>query len=192
MYFSRFYSNINSISRLYTTTTTTHKGALSIEPKLELLRDLFSTDRLQLIPYTSGLHLQLHELVEDKVSLKFDYNPGLVGNPFRKTLHGGCIGAVLDQCAGMVAVIAFALRDSHELTTDRFMHMFSYVGTVDLRIDYLAPGRGEYFIASAEAVAVRNKIITTQMTLLNNQNQKIALGTGSFFVDPKPKSQENK
>src|SRR3989338_7073954 len=156
------------------------------EEGLELLRELFSEERLRLIPFTSGMGLRLEALEEDQASMRFDFADGVVGNPFGKTLQGGCIGAVLDQCAGMVAVTAFAMRDPHELTMERFAHMFAFVGTVDLRVDYLAPGRGSSFVASAVAIAVRNKIITTQMRLTNESDKLIAIGTGSFLVDPKP------
>jgi acyl-coenzyme A thioesterase PaaI-like protein len=156
-----------------------------IEEKLKTLREMFAGPRLQLIPFTAPLNLQLTDLHWDFLAMRFDFSPQLVGNPFRQTLHGGCVGAVLDQCAGMAAVTAYALRDPVALTVERYVNIFSHVGTIDLRVDYIAPGRGRFFVASADAVAVRNKIITTQTKLVNDEERLIALGTASFFIDPK-------
>jgi len=49
-------------------------------------------------------------------------------------------------------------------------------GTIDLRIDYLRPGKGEHFIASGKILRVGKKVGVVQTELRNEQDELIAVG----------------
>ena len=40
-----------------------------------------------------------------------------------------------------------------------------------MRVDYLAPGRGKYFIARAETLRLGRKGCTMRMTMVNDEDQ---------------------
>jgi uncharacterized protein (TIGR00369 family) len=56
------------------------------------------------------------------------------------------------------------------------------LGTIDRRIDYVRPGRGESFRASARILRTGNKVAVIRMELHNEDDVLIALGTGTYLV----------
>ena len=54
------------------------------------------------------------------------------------------------------------------------------LATVDMRVDYLAPGRGQYFIARAETLRLGRKGCTMRMTLVNDADKAIATAIASY------------
>jgi uncharacterized protein (TIGR00369 family) len=59
---------------------------------------------------------------------------------------------------------------------------FAKIGTIDLRVDYLRPGLGKYFIATGNTLRTGNKLSVTRMELHNDEGILIAVGTGSYVV----------
>jgi uncharacterized protein (TIGR00369 family) len=56
------------------------------------------------------------------------------------------------------------------------------IGTIDLRIDYLRPGKGNYFVATGAIMRAGRRVSVTRMELYNDQNVLIAVGTGTYIV----------
>ena len=54
------------------------------------------------------------------------------------------------------------------------------MATVDLRVDYLAPGRGHEFMVTAEVMRMGRKGCTTRMMLVNDEGKLIAHGIASY------------
>ena len=54
------------------------------------------------------------------------------------------------------------------------------LATTDMRVDYLSPGRGEYFIATAEVMRLGRKGCTMRMDLHNNEGKAIAIATAVY------------
>ena len=54
------------------------------------------------------------------------------------------------------------------------------LATVDMRIDYIAPGRGKQFIGSAEVLRMGRKGCTTRMNMHNDEGKLIATGIASY------------
>jgi acyl-coenzyme A thioesterase PaaI-like protein len=56
------------------------------------------------------------------------------------------------------------------------------LATVDMRIDYIAPGRGRQFIGSAEVLRMGRKGCTTRMNMHNDEGKLIATGNNPHPV----------
>jgi uncharacterized protein (TIGR00369 family) len=56
------------------------------------------------------------------------------------------------------------------------------MGTIDLRVDYLRPGRGEHFIASASVLRSGNKVAVARVELHNHGGLHIASATATYLV----------
>lgn len=56
---------------------------------------------------------------------------------------------------------------------------FKHSGMI-MRVDYLAPGRGKYFIARAEVLRLGRKGCTMRMTMVNDEDKQIAAGIASY------------
>ena len=100
---------------------------------------------------TSVLGLKVESIDPEAPKLRFDMRPELVGNPRRQILHGGVISAVLDVAGGFAIMLAVSGAGSRIRTSSHFPD----IGTIDLRVDYLRPGRGKYFVATGEHGAHR-------------------------------------
>jgi uncharacterized protein (TIGR00369 family) len=56
------------------------------------------------------------------------------------------------------------------------------IGTIDLRVDYLRPGRGNYFIATGRVVRLGNRVAVAHMELVNDSGDQIATGGAAYMV----------
>ena len=70
------------------------------------------------------------------------------------------------------------LQRSSELRQLRF----GQLGTIDLRVDYLRPGRGESFTATGHNLRTGRRVAVARVELRNDLDELIAVGTGSYVV----------
>jgi uncharacterized protein (TIGR00369 family) len=161
---------------------TTHVPAArrSLEEQSRLdaaLTDLF--ERRITFNQTLGLVVESARSPEPKI--RFAMRPELVGHFLHGRLHGGVISATLDAMGGFALMVAIGEKHAGE-NTMQVMHRFAKMGTIDLRIDYLRPGVGEHFVASAEVTRLGGRIGSTQMRLANDQGVLIATGAAAYVV----------
>ena len=128
------------------------------------------------IAFNKLLGLRVESFDVEAPKLRFDMRPELVGNPSRQILHGGVISATLDVAGGFA--IMLSLVGEHPVTPTSFPNM----GTIDLRVDYLRPGRGKHFIATARIVRKGSRIAVVHMELHNDTGELIATGGGAYVI----------
>jgi uncharacterized protein (TIGR00369 family) len=133
------------------------------------------------IPFNKVLGLQVESLEMDSVCLKIEMKEELIGNPMRGILHGGVISSVLDVTGGMTAAMG-VLKKLTGRPFEEIGKRLLNVGTIDLRIDFLRPGRGEYFLATGSIMRTGLKVAVIRMQLHNDQDLLIAVGTGTYTV----------
>ncbi|KKO45026.1 hypothetical protein WG68_12885 [Arsukibacterium ikkense] len=133
------------------------------------------------MPFNRLLGLQVSRFADDEVEVRLPWAAQLVGNPIQQILHGGVIATVLDVAGGMMAV-ASALGRFSEIEQSELVQRFGKMSTIDIRTDYLRPGRGSEFIATARVIRSGNKVAVCRMELHNEQGVHIALGTGTYLV----------
>ena len=130
------------------------------------------------VPFNKVIGLKVESTDPNAPKLRFDMRPELIGNPRRQILHGGVISAVLDVTAGFA--IHMALSKSREERADE--GQFPTIGTIDLHVDYLRPGRGKYFIATGRVVRLGNRVAVAHMELANDEGELIATGGAAYMV----------
>ena len=128
------------------------------------------------IAFNKYLGLKVESFDVHAPKLRFDMRPELVGNPSRQILHGGVISATLDVAGGFAIMLSIAQESSVTPTS------FPNMGTIDLRVDYLRPGRGKHFIATARIVRQGSRIAVTHMELHNDAGELIATGGAAYVV----------
>ncbi len=109
-----------------------------------------------------------------RVSLKSE----MIGNVNFQILHGGMTATILDTIGGLAGM--FEIYKQAQGTYEEQTKKAQRLATVDLRVDYLAPGRGKEFIATAEIIRMGRKGCTTTMLLVNDEGKKIAHGIASY------------
>lgn len=133
------------------------------------------------MPFNRLIGLKVTELNEQHAEVRFEWKDELVGNPIQKILHGGVTASALDLVGGAVAA-ANIISQMDDHTPENLMENLSKMGTIDLRTDYLRPGRGEEFIATAYIIRSGSKVAVARMELHNEKGEHIAFGTGTYIV----------
>ncbi len=130
------------------------------------------------MPFLQFMNVSVSVDDKGRVRCELDNRAELIGNPMAQILHGGVTASLLDTIGGLVAMIA--VGENLDFTDPDQTKRFSQFATLDMRVDYLKPGRGERFIATGEVVRIGRKSCTTRMTLTNDKDELIAIGTGSY------------
>jgi len=147
-------------------------------------RDFFGQlERLysHLLPFNRVLGVTVTALSAEGGTLAFAMRKDLVGNIFHGTLHGGVISTVLDAVGGLTASASLVDRAAGR-SEEEVKEMFARVGTIDLRVDYLRPGRGERFAASGRIMRSGRKVAVVRMEMHNDEKVLVAVGTGTYMV----------
>ncbi|MBK0004102.1 thioesterase family protein [Erwinia sp. S43] len=142
-----------------------------------LIGEIFVYD----MPFNRSLGLELDRLEPDFAQLSLANQTMLVGNYAQKILHGGVIASVLDVAAGLVCVSS-ALTRQQSITEEELRQRLSRMGTIDLRVDYLRPGRGERFVASSSLLRGGNKVSVARVELHNDAGVHIASATATYMI----------
>ncbi len=133
------------------------------------------------IPFNRLLGLKVMSVEDATTRLRFDMRDNLVGHFVHRFLHGGVTSAALDVSGGMTALVSVLKKLTHLSFEEKVMR-FNNLGTIDLRVDYLRPGHGEYFIATGYVLRTGNKVAVTRMELHNDEGTLIAVGTGAYTI----------
>ncbi|MEO4048444.1 thioesterase family protein [Pseudomonas sp. CAU 1711] len=134
----------------------------------------------QRIPFNQVLGIRIDELSGERVVMSLPMKPELIGNFVQGILHGGVISALLDVAGGAMALIGAFDKHQHLSPSER-MQRLSKLGTIDLRIDYLRPGRGQRFSATAVPLRAGNKVAVVRSELHNEEGVLVAVGTGTYL-----------
>ncbi|MHB1370999.1 thioesterase family protein [Pseudomonas phenolilytica] len=151
-----------------------HEDTLLAE-QAQAVREMFER-----IPFNQALGIELDEISTSSVVMHLSMKPELVGNFVHGILHGGVIASLLDVAGGATAMLGVFDRHRH-LTEHERATRLARLGTIDLRIDYLRPGRGKRFSASAVPLRAGNKVAVVRSELHNEEGVLVAVGTGTYL-----------
>lgn len=119
----------------------------------------------ELIPFNRFLGIKVAGLSEGKVHLTLPFRPEFVGDPFRPAMHGGVISTLADVAGGLAVWSGLAEPRAR-------------VATIDLRVDYLRPGRLDTLDAVAHVVRKGNRVGVVDVTLLHPSHGEEVVATG--------------
>ncbi|WP_058911799.1 thioesterase family protein [Entomohabitans teleogrylli] len=150
---------------------------LSAEAVLQLVGEMF----VYHMPFNRTLGLELECYEKSFAQLSFAHQPMMVGNWAQNILHGGVIAAALDVAGGLVCVGSTLTRHD-AISEDELRQRMSRMGTIDLRVDYLRPGRGQRFTAASTLLRAGNKVAVARIELHNEAQVHIASATATYMV----------
>ncbi|MEY8216460.1 MAG: thioesterase family protein [Colwellia sp.] len=133
------------------------------------------------LPFNKLLGLRITRCNAQTSEIRFAWHDKLIGNPAQKILHGGVTASALDLAGGTVAA-ANIIEQLSEVTPATIQQSLSKLGTIDLRTDFLRPGRGEEFIVTAHIIRSGSKVAVARMEMHNEKGEHIAFGTGTYMV----------
>ncbi len=120
------------------------------------------------IPFNAFLGMKVTSMDEGEAEMMIPGRPELTGDPFRPALHGGVVSSLADTVGGL-AVFTLVGRTR-------------VASTVDLRVDYLRPGRIDAdLFARAKVIRVGNRVAVTQTTVFqDNEDKPIATANAVY------------
>ena len=136
------------------------------------------------VPFLKLLGIKVSKFDYPEVEMILNWNNELVGNVVQKSLHGGVTAAILDSVGGLVAIGNFISTEKN-LTADYVKNRIGRMGTIDMRVDFLLPGRGTIFTTTGRVIRAGKRVTVCRMEMHNDKNDCIALGTGSYLWSDK-------
>lgn len=144
---------------------------------MSVVHDMFESR----IAFNRMLGLKILSVGSDEASVRLIMRDEFVGNYARGILHGGVISATLDATAGLVAYSSLA-EDASGVSREERLTRFSRVGTIDMRVDFLRPGRGLHFTASARTLRKGSRVAVIHTEMHDENGEMIASGTCTYMV----------
>ena len=149
------------------------------EAKARFLRERMQMG-FNMIPFNQVIGLQITDISLERVAAEFAMKPQLIGNMTHQILHGGVIATALDTIGGAMAMSAVYAALKGIPKEERTLRILK-LATLDMRVDYLKPGRGKLFTVSASVLRVGKKVCVTRMELENEDRELIAVGTAPYM-----------
>ncbi len=150
---------------------------MSMDEMLAMLKEVYE----ERMPFDRLLGVRVVELGLEGVRVRLDMREELVGNFVRNILHGGVISALLDLTGGLMASVEL-LKHLEGASVAELGARLARIGTIDMRVDYLRPGQGEYFVATGAVLRKGSKVAVVRTELCNDREVLIAAGTGTYLV----------
>ena len=149
-----------------------------LEPEyLEGLRQIYE----EKIVFNQTLGLKLISVTPEGVTARIAMKPELVGHFAYNRIHGGVISAVLDALGSAAVLAALAAKHMDESPAKR-LERFAKLGTIDLRIDYLRPGIGDYFDIHAQCLRVGSRVGSARMEFMGPDGSLMSTGAAAYIV----------
>lgn len=119
-----------------------------------------------------GLRVAVIDRAASTITLELPVRDEHIGNVVRRMPHGGLIAALVDAASGAAA--ALTLDDLSQAPS---------VATIDMRVDFLKPGRGAVLRAEARVMRGGRSVIVVRTDVLDEDGTLLALGSSAFAVE---------
>lgn len=154
-------------------------NSVPIETILEQMKIAYEEKML----FNKYLGLKIDSISLEGVVVKIDMRDDLIGNFEKKVLHGGVISAILDFTGGVIAQLhVLNEMKSNGESLEKLVHRLTHMGTVDMRVDYIRPGRGSHFLATGHMLRLGSKVAVARTEFVNDEGVLIAVGTSTYMA----------
>ena len=124
------------------------------------------------VPFHKFLGIRVPHLEKGFARLELPFRKELIGDAERPALHGGVLSALLDTAGGAASfTCATSPRDR--------------LSTIDLRVDYLRPGRLETVVAEARVVRMGNRVSSVDLCCFHPDDPDHLIATGKAVYNVK-------
>lgn len=123
-------------------------------------RDNYKNILEEIIPFHKVLGLRLVLIEKGHVQILIPYKPSLVGDPRTNRIHGGVIATAMDAAGGAAGITTLSSENDQ-------------ISTIDIRVDYLFPGKPEDILVEGTIVKDGKNIIFTQMKAFHKKEREV-------------------
>ncbi len=123
------------------------------------------------IPFNKLLGIRAERVERGNVRLELPFRDELIGDPLKRAIHGGVLSALADVAGGMA--VWSSLEDP-----------MARVSTIDLRVDYLRPGKAHTVVADGVLVRLGGRIAVADIHMFQPGAaiEPIAIGRGVYAI----------
>lgn len=138
---------------------------------------------LELIPFNKVLGIDIDDLDYEtsQAVTSFKMTKDLIGNSIAGILHGGVTASVIDLTGGLSALIS-CVKLNEDKPIDVIKKKVTSSATIDMRVDYLRPGKGESFKCKSRVIRAGSRIVVAKIDLYNEMKTRIATGTATYLI----------
>jgi uncharacterized protein (TIGR00369 family) len=133
------------------------------------------------IAFNQLIGLKVTSIKADSVTARIDMRNELIGHAAYNRIHGGVISAGLDAMGALAVMAAIGARHMDDTPAQRLQRFYK-LGTIDLRVDYLRPGVGEYFELRAEVLRLGSRVASTRMEFVGADGQLLSMAAAAYIV----------
>lgn len=125
----------------------------------------------ELIPFNKFLGMRAALVERGRVRIELPFREELIGDWMKQALHGGVISTLVDTVGGVTVWTSLENPSARP-------------STIDLRVDYLRPGRPELVVAEGVLVRVGRTVGVTDMRVYHPsaEAETIATGKGVYAI----------
>ena len=138
---------------------------------------------LELIPFNKVLGIDIDDLNYEtsQAVTSFNMTKDLIGNSIAGILHGGVTASVIDLTGGLSALIS-CIKLNEDKPIDVIKKKVTSSATIDMRVDYLRPGKGRSFKCKSRVIRAGSRIVVAKIDLYNEIKTRIATGTATYLI----------
>ncbi len=138
---------------------------------------------LELIPFNKVLGIDIDDLDYEtsQAVTSFKMTKDLIGNSIAGILHGGVTASVIDLTGGLSALIS-CVKLNEDKPIDVIKKKVTSSATIDMRVDYLRPGKGRSFKCKSRVIRAGSRIVVAKIDLYNEMKTRIATGTATYLI----------
>ncbi|MFO0550069.1 MAG: hotdog fold thioesterase [Polyangiaceae bacterium] len=117
------------------------------------------------IPFNKHVGLRALRVERGNILFEIPFREELIGDPMKRAIHGGVISMLADTAGGFAV---WSVLDEPR----------SRVSTIDLRIDYLLPGKPEHLHAHASVVRAGKAVGVADIRVFHPSHEHATIATG--------------
>ncbi|MCK4767021.1 MAG: thioesterase family protein [Desulfobacula sp.] len=150
---------------------------------IESVLEKIKTYYLEMLPFNKvlGIDIDFLDYETGEAVTSFNMTKDLTGNPTAGILHGGVTASVIDLTGGLSAFISCAKFHEGE-SLDIIGKKLTSSATIDMRVDYLRPGKGKSFQCKSRIIRAGSRIVVAKIDLYNEKETRIATGTATYLI----------
>jgi uncharacterized protein (TIGR00369 family) len=116
------------------------------------------------MPFNKEVGIEITHAVDGHAEGRIDLEDRHSSSPLTRVAHGGVTYALADTVGGAAVISAVE----------------GITPTIDMRIDYLAPGTGEVMLAEADCARVGESVATVDVVITDGEDRRLATARGTY------------
>jgi uncharacterized protein (TIGR00369 family) len=148
---------------------------------IELILNELKTVYEEKMPFNKYLGIIIDSISTEGVVVRIDMRDELIGNFEKNNMHGGVVSSILDLTGSIIAQV-HVIHEMKDVSVEKLVKRLANMGTIDMRVDYIRPGKGSYFLATGHILRLGHKVAVTRTELVNDEGVLIAVGTSTYIV----------